>query len=57
MESVSPDNLKVFDEISKLILYPEFAQAQFMFFEKNQETFEDTEENKLEHSDIFTAYT
>ena len=57
MDSVSADDLKVFNEIQTLLTTPEFAEAQYQFFEKNQETFEDCEENKLEHSEIFKAYS
>lgn len=34
----------------------DFAQAQDDFFEKNQDKFEDTEENKLEYTNIYTEY-
>lgn len=57
MESISADDLLVFNEVQTLLTTPEFAEAQFTFFEKNQETFEDTDENKLEHSEIFKAYS
>ena len=56
MDSVTADDLNIFNETQILLTTPEFAEAQFQFFEKNQETFEDCEENKLEHSEIFKAY-
>jgi hypothetical protein len=34
----------------------EFTEAQHTFFEKNKDTFEDTDENKLEHTTIFQDY-
>ena len=56
MDSISPADLKIFNDLTELLVKDEFRDAQFDFFEKNQETFEDTEENKLEHSEIFKAY-
>ena len=47
---------EIFKELGELLVQPDFTAAQCAFFEKNQETFEDTEENKLEHSEIFKAY-
>lgn len=38
------------------MIQPDFTEARFTFFEKNKESFEDTEENKLEHTDVFKDY-
>jgi len=56
MQSISPDDLSIYNEVQILLTIPEFAEAEYTFFEKNQETFEDTDENKLEHSEIFKIY-
>ena len=46
----------IFKAISELMALPEFKEASFKFFEKNKGTFEDTEENKLDHTDIHRDY-
>lgn len=38
------------------MVQPDFSDARFTFFEKNKDTFEDCEENKLEHTNIFKDY-
>ena len=42
--------------VSEHIQEDEFTSAQHAFFEKNKEPFEDTEENKLEYTQIFEQY-
>ena len=42
--------------MADIVTQQEFTQAQHQFFEKNKDTFEDTEENKLEHTSIFNDY-
>ena len=49
-------NSKIFQSISDIVIQQDFTDAQHMFFEKNKDTFEDTEENKLEHTTIFQDY-
>ena len=46
----------IFRAIQELMAQAEFKEASFQFFEKNKDTFEDTEENKLSHSDIHKDY-
>lgn len=46
----------IFRAIIDLMAQAEFKEASFQFFEKNKDTFEDTEENKLSHSDIHKDY-
>ena len=46
----------IFKAIMELMAQPEFKEASFKFFEKNKETFEDQEENKLAHTDIHRDY-
>ena len=46
----------IFRAITELMSQEEFKMASFYFFEKNKGTFEDTEENKLSHSDIHKEY-
>ena len=46
----------IFRAIIELTAQAEFKEASFQFFEKNKGTFEDTEENKLSHSDIHKDY-
>ena len=38
------------------MLQPDFSDARYQFFEKNKDTFEDCDENKLEHTNIFKEY-
>ena len=47
---------KIFTAISDLITQDDFAKSQMEFFEKNKDKFEDTEENKLEYTNIYTEY-
>lgn len=47
---------QIFTDISNLITTIEFDKAQEDFFEKNKDKFEDTEENKLEYTNIYTDY-
>jgi hypothetical protein len=35
MDSVSADDLKIFNETQGLLTTPEFAEAEYQFFEKN----------------------
>ena len=49
-------NTQVFNKICEIVLQPDFSDARFQFFEKNKDTFEDCEENKLEHTNIFKEY-
>jgi len=49
-------NVRVFNKICEIVLQPDFSDARFQFFEKNKNTFEDCEENKLEHTNIFKEY-
>ena len=56
METSSDKNLAIFNEISDYIIDPEFSSAQATFFEKIHDKIEDTEENKLEYTQIFEEY-
>jgi len=49
-------NLEIFTAIADLVIQAEFTKAQDDFFMKNQDKFEDTEENKLEYTNIYTEY-
>ncbi len=39
-----------------MITQDEFKKSCDEFYEKNQDKFEDTEENKLEYTNIYTEY-
>jgi hypothetical protein len=56
MESISQKHKEIFTEIGNLLVKQDFIQAQFDFFEKTKDTFEDCEENKLEHTTIYNDY-
>ena len=49
-------NEEIFKDIANLVTQADFAKAQDDFFQKNQDKFEDTEENKLEYTNIYTEY-
>ena len=49
-------NFQIFQQIAKDVQEEEFTNSQHAFFEKNKEPFEDTEENKLEYTQIFEQY-
>ena len=49
-------NSEIFEALVDIITQQEFAKTQQEFFEKNAKLFEDTEENKLEYSNIHTEY-
>ena len=49
-------NQEIFKDIADLVTQAEFAKAQDDFFQKNQDKFEDTEENKLEYTQVFEQY-
>ena len=55
MDSSNTDT-QIFKQICDIVVQPDFSDARFQFFEKNKETFEDCEENKLEHTNIFKDY-
>lgn len=54
MESNKHDD--IFKAICDLIVLSDFISAQQDFYEKHKETFEDTDENKLEYTQIYEAY-
>lgn len=47
---------EIFKAIADLVTQAEFSKAQDDFFKKNQDKFEDTEENKLEYTNIYMEY-
>jgi ADP-ribosylation factor 2-binding protein len=47
---------EIFTVIADLITQDDFAKSQMEYFEKNKDKFEDTEENKLEYTNIYTEY-
>ena len=49
-------NTTIFQDIANQITQSDFTQTQDDFFQKNQDKFEDTEENKLEYTNIYTEY-
>lgn len=49
-------NFEIFKQISNDIQDDEFTSVQHAFFEKNKEPFEETDENKLEYTQIFEQY-
>jgi hypothetical protein len=49
-------NRKIFVAIADLITQDEFKKSCDEFYMKNQDKFEDTEENKLEYTNIYTEY-
>ena len=49
-------NFEVFKMVSEIVQEDDFTNAQHAYFEKNKESFEDTEENKLEYTQIFEQY-
>ena len=57
MESISAKDQEIFIETGNLLVKQDFIQAQFDFFEKTKDTFEDCDENKLEHTTIYNDYT
>ena len=56
MDNISPKYKEIFLETGNLLVKQDFIQAQFDFFEKTKESFEDCEENKLEHTTIYNDY-
>ena len=48
--------MEIFSAIADLVTQAEFTKAQDDFFLKNQDKFEDTEENKLEYTNIYAEY-
>ena len=52
----SDKDILIFNEIASLITQADFMKSQDEFFKKNQDIFEDTEENKLEYTEIYTEY-
>lgn len=49
-------NFEIFKMVSEIVQDDEFTNAQNAFFDKNKEPFEETEENKLEYTQIFEQY-
>ena len=49
-------NKEIFEALVDIITQQEFAKTQQEYFEKNAKLFEDTEENKLEYTNIHTEY-
>lgn len=49
-------DLQIFKNIVDVITQSEFMSAQEEFMKKNCQTFEDTEENKLEYTNVYTEY-
>jgi ADP-ribosylation factor-like protein 2-binding protein len=49
-------NTQIFLAIADLITQDEFKKSCDEFYLKNAEKFEDTEENKLEYTNIYTEY-
>ena len=49
-------NTEIFEALVDIITQQEFAKTQQEYFEKNAKLFEDTEENKLEYTNIHTEY-
>lgn len=49
-------NIEIFKDIAEQITQTEFTAAQDEFFQMYEDKFENTEENKLEHTQIFTEY-
>ena len=47
---------QIFKEIADQIVKVDFTNDRFEFFKKHSDTFEDTEENKLEYTPIHEAY-
>lgn len=55
MESFSP-SMAVFKEVCEIVIDGEFSAAQTDFISANYKAFEDTEENKLEYTQIHGDY-
>jgi len=55
MESTTT-NERVFNALADQIAQIEFQNDQYEFFNKHMNTFEDTDENKLEYTQIYEAY-
>jgi ADP-ribosylation factor 2-binding protein len=49
-------NMQIFRSIEGFIADTEFGDAQFTFFEKVKDKFDEGEENKLEYTSIFEEY-
>jgi hypothetical protein len=49
-------NTQIFLAIADVITQEEFKKSCDEFYQKNQDKFEDTEENKLEYTNIYTEY-
>ena len=46
----------IWKDICQYVINIEFKGAQSEFFEKNYKAFEETDENKLEYTDIHASY-
>lgn len=46
----SPQHEDIFNTIANLVITSDFLSAQSEFYEKHKDTFEDSEENKLEYT-------
>lgn len=55
METYS-SSMDVFKEVCEIIVGAEFSEAQTDFISANYQIFEDTEENKLEYTQVHGDY-
>jgi len=49
-------NLKIFKELCDHIVQADFQDAQVQFMAQHKDKFEDTDENKLEYTEIHSQY-
>ena len=54
--SISDENKAIFNSITDLVTKPEFMESCYEFMDKHKDTFEDTDENKLEYTPIHEEY-
>lgn len=48
--------MDIYKDISEYVTRMEFQKQQGEFYQKNYDAFEDTEENKLEYTNIHASY-
>ena len=54
--SLTESETKIFTAIGQLMIEDDFTNATVAFAEANGSKFEDTDENKLEYTDIYNEY-